>query len=147
VSAVHEVVGAILDDLNVNFVSFPVVWPNETFDPADPPSADHLSEFDANADHAIAQVTFFDAVQETHGRTTGGRSRNGELALFSRTARGKGPGAACEMAACFEDHFRARQLLSGEVDFGEPLSDEIGEIDGWYVWRTRCPFFQITTSP
>lgn len=147
-STPSEVCAAILADIESGFTEFPVVWPNETFDAASPPTSGHLGGFAADADHAIAQIAFLASSQESHGRTTGARSRDGELTFWSRCKRGLGPKAAADMAGLFEARYRANNsLLSGELDFGEPLSEEIGEVDGYYMWRTRCPFFQLTASP
>lgn len=146
-AAIDALVSAILDDVKTNLTSWPVVWPNEQFDPASPPSGGgHLSGFAANVDHVLAQVTIFAASQETHGGAGAGRSRDGAAEFFARTARGKGPKAATVIAKTIEARYRTPLKLLDEVEFGTPMSDEIGEVDGWYVWRTRCPFYQITLA-
>lgn len=133
-------VAAVLDDLRTNLTAFPIVWPNEQFDPANPGGS-----FPANGKHAAIAIETLDAAQEGHGNAGGARSVRGEFHFICRDAKGVGPRDSMAVAATIGDYLRAKTV--GELKFLEPILEELGGEAGWYEWRCRVPFLHVTSSP
>lgn len=138
-------IAAFLDDIETNLTGFPIVWPNEAFDPANP--IGRFAAFPANGKHALLSIETMDAAQEAHGTATGARSVRGEFQFECRAAKGKGPAEAMGAAATIGDYLRAKSLASGELRCLEPVLEELGEDAGWYSWRCRVPFLHLTGAP
>lgn len=141
----QAVLDAILTKVTSLTSAFPIVWPNEKFDPQAP--AGRFAAFAAGTDFAVVDVQFFSVDRTTHG-SSGLRSRVGEVIAAAHGPGGEGPGRAFEIAEVIAAGLRDVALLSGEVQFNEPVVTAVGEDDdGRYIALVRCPFTTWSTSP